>query len=103
MTDLTWKTLASTYVHKGPWATLRHDVCEMPDGRIKDPYFVLEYPNWSNAVALTHDGKIVLVRQYRHAAEIVSLELLGGVIEHGEDPAEGIKRELLEETGYAFD
>jgi len=100
MKDLTWKTLSSTYEHTGPWATLRRDRCEMPDGRIKDPYYVLEYPNWSNAVAITEEGKILLVRQYRHAAEIVSLELPGGVIEKDEDPKDGIKRELLEETGY---
>jgi len=103
MKDLTWKTLSSTYEHTGPWATLRRDRCEMPDGRIKDPYYVLEYPNWSNAVAITEEGKILLVRQYRHAAQIVSLELPGGVIEKGEDPKDGIKRELLEETGYLFE
>lgn len=103
MRDLTWKVLSSEYVHRGAWATLRHDCCEMPDGRIKDPYFVLEYPNWCNAVAITDEGKIIMVRQYRHAAKIVSLELPGGVIEKGEQPEEGIKRELLEETGYLFD
>jgi len=103
MEDLTWKTLSSTYEHTGPWATLRRDRCEMPDGRIKDPYYVLAYPNWSNAVAITDEGKILMVRQYRHAAEIISLELPGGVIEKDEDPKDGIKRELLEETGYLFD
>jgi len=103
MKDLTWKTLSSTYEHTGPWATLRRDRCEMPDGRIKDPYYVLEYPNWSNAVAITEEGKILLVRQYRHAAQIISLELPGGVIEKGENPKDGIKRELLEETGYLFE
>jgi 8-oxo-dGTP pyrophosphatase MutT (NUDIX family) len=101
--DLRWKVLSSEYTHKGPWATLRRDKCEMPDGRIKDPYYVLEYPNWCNAVAITEEGKIVMVRQYRHAAEIVSLELPGGVIEPGEAPETGVKRELLEETGYQFD
>ncbi|MEO6524467.1 MAG: NUDIX hydrolase [Mucilaginibacter sp.] len=103
MRNLTWKKLSSTYVHTGPWATLRRDTCELPDGRINDSYYVLEYPNWSNAVAFTEEGKILMVRQYRHAAEIVSLELPGGVIEKGEDPADAIKRELLEETGYSFD
>jgi len=43
-----------------------------------------------------------MVRQYRHAAQVVSLEIPGGVIEAGEDPVEGMKRELLEETGYEF-
>ncbi len=103
MKDLTWKTLSSTYIHKGPWATLRSDKCEMPDGKIVDEYYVLEYPDWGNAVALTDEGKILMVKQYRHAAKIVSLELPGGVIESHENPLEGIKRELLEETGYLFE
>jgi ADP-ribose pyrophosphatase len=102
MSELNWKILSSTYIHKGPWATLRSDKCEMPDGTIVDDYYVLEYPNWANAVALTEDNKILMVRQYRHAANIVSLEIPGGVIEDGENPEEGMRRELLEETGYAF-
>jgi ADP-ribose pyrophosphatase len=102
MSELNWKTLSSTYIHQGPWATLRSDKCEMPDGTIVGDYYVLEYPNWANAVALTQDNKILMVRQYRHAANIVSLEIPGGVIEDGENPEEGMRRELLEETGYAF-
>jgi 8-oxo-dGTP pyrophosphatase MutT (NUDIX family) len=103
MKDLRWKKLSSHYLHKGPWATLRSDRCEMPDGRIVEDYYVLEYPNWVNAVAITDDNKILMVQQYRHAAEIVSIELPGGVIEAGESPEAGLKRELLEETGYQFD
>ncbi|RFZ92228.1 NUDIX hydrolase [Mucilaginibacter conchicola] len=103
MTELTWKTLSSTYIHKGPWATLRTDKCEMPDGRIVEDYYVLEYPNWVNAVAITDEGKVLMVRQYRHAAKIVSLEIPGGVIDEGEEPMQAMRRELLEETGYQFD
>lgn len=103
MKDLRWKKLSSHYLHKGAWATLRSDRCEMPDGRIVEDYYVLEYPNWVNAVAITEEGKILMVQQYRHAAEIVSIELPGGVIEAGESPEDGLKRELLEETGYRFD
>ena len=101
--QLKWKRLSSYYIHKGPWATLRSDRCEMPDGRIVEDYYVLEYPNWVNAVAITEDGKILMVQQYRHAAGIVSIELPGGVIEAGESPEAGLRRELLEETGYQFD
>ena len=101
--NLEWKLIHSEYVHKGPWATLRADKCEMPDGRIVDEYFVLEYPNWVNAVALTTENKIVMVRQYRHAANIVSLEIPGGVIDGDEAPLDAVRRELLEETGYQFD
>lgn len=100
--DLIWKKLSSTYIHKGPWATLRSDRCQMPDGRIVEDYYVLEYPDWVNAVAITDDNKILMVKQYRHAAEIVSTELPGGVVEAGESPEDALKRELLEETGYLF-
>lgn len=102
-TQLIWKKLSSRYLHKGPWATLRTDKCEMPNGHIVEDYYVLEYSNWVNAVALTEDNKILMVHQYRHAAEIVSLEIPGGVIDDGELPEQAIRRELLEETGYQFD
>jgi 8-oxo-dGTP pyrophosphatase MutT (NUDIX family) len=103
MQNLTWKVLSSEYIHKGPWATLRTDKCEMADGRIVPAYYVLEYPNWVNAVAVTEENKILMVKQYRHAAEIVSLEIPGGVIDGDEKPEDAMRRELLEETGYQFD
>ncbi|HEY4327440.1 MAG TPA: NUDIX hydrolase [Mucilaginibacter sp.] len=100
--NLIWKKLSSHYIHKGPWATLRTDKCEMPNGHIVEDYYVLEYSNWVNAVAVTEDNKILMVNQYRHAAEIVSLEIPGGVIDAGELPEQALHRELLEETGYLF-
>lgn len=102
MQELNWKLLSSEYLIKDSWATLRADTCQMPNGKIIKPYYVLEYPNWGNVVALTDDNKVILIRQYRHAAGEVILELPGGCIETGESLEEGIKRELLEETGYAF-
>ena len=103
MEILKWEKLSSRYLVKERWATLRVDTCKLQNGTVKDDYFVLEYPDWANAVALTKDNKIVLVRQYRHAADIISLEIPGGVVEPGENPQDGVKRELLEETGYSFE
>jgi len=103
MEILKWQKLSSTYLVKEKWATLRVDTCELPNGKVKDDYYVLEYPNWVNAVALTKENKIILVRQYRFAADIISLEVPGGVIDEGEEPETAIKREMLEETGYSFE
>ncbi len=103
MEILKWQKLASKYLVKEKWATLRVDTCKLPNGTVKDDYYVLEYPNWVNAIALTRENKIILVRQYRFAAEIISLEVPGGVIDDGEDPETAVKRELLEETGYSFE
>jgi len=102
MEILKWEKLSSTYLVKEKWATLRVDSCKLQDGNIKDDYYVLEYPNWVNAIAITEQGKLIMVRQYRHAADIVSLEVPGGVIDGDELPEDAIRRELLEETGYTF-
>lgn len=103
MTEQKWKILSSTYIHKGPWATLRYDRCEMPDGKIVPDYYVLEYPNWVNVAAFTEDNRMLMVKQYRHAAGIISTEVPGGVIDPGEQPIDAARRELMEETGYQFD
>lgn len=103
MDDLKWEKLSSEYLIKQPWATMRKDVCRMPDGTIVNDYYVLEYSDWANAVAITEDNEVLLIKQYRHAADVVLLEIPGGVIDKGEDPKTAIRRELLEETGYQFD
>jgi ADP-ribose pyrophosphatase len=97
-----WDKLSTRYLVREKWATLRVDTVKLQNGPVKDDYFVLEYPEWVNAVAVTEDNKIVMVRQYRHAADIISLEIPGGVVDPGEKPEVAIKRELLEETGYSF-
>jgi len=98
-----WKVLQSEYLVNAPWAVLRKDRCEMPNGHIVPEYYVLEYPNWVNIVALTKEKEVILVKQYRHGADIISLEIPGGVIDEGEDALMAAKREMLEETGYVFE
>lgn len=96
-----WKTLESEYLlHRAPWMTVRKDTVELPDGRINDAFYVLEYPDWINVIAITADGKFVMERQYRHGLGETCLEICAGVIEKGETPLEAAKRELYEETGY---
>ena len=57
-------------------------------------------PDWVNVVAVTPEGKIVLVRQFRFGSNSLWLEVPGGVMEKGEDPITAGVRELSEETGY---
>lgn len=82
---------------------MRKDVCRMPNGHIVPEYYVLEYPDWVNMVALTTENEFILVKQYRHGVKQDVLEVPGGVIDPGEDALSAAKREMLEETGYRFD
>lgn len=96
-----WKTLESHYLIKRPWLTARCDKVEMADGSVHDEFYVLEYPDWINVIAITEEGDFVFVEQYRHGLDDVFLELVAGTVEEGEDPLDAARRELLEETGYA--
>ena len=79
-------------------------VCEStvtaPDGSPRAPVYTLENPDWCNVVAITENDELVLVRQLRFGTRELSLELPGGMLQPGEDPARGVLRELREETGY---
>lgn len=84
----------------GPWLSVRQELVEMPSGHQIPTWFVLEFPNWINVIALTDDGQMVMVDQYRHALGETHYELVAGVIDPGESPLEAAKRELSEETGF---
>jgi 8-oxo-dGTP pyrophosphatase MutT (NUDIX family) len=98
-----WKVLESTYLFNQPWLTVRKDTCLTPGGKTISSFYVMEYPEWANAFCLTKDGRVVMVKQYRHGLGVESIELPGGVVDEGEKIEEGMRRELLEETGYQFE
>ena len=103
MRDLKWKILSSEYLFNDLWFKVRKDICESPEGKIIDPYYVYEFPEWATAFALTEDNKVIMVRQYRHPVGEVIIELPGGCVDDTDkDLQSAIARELLEETGYAF-
>jgi 8-oxo-dGTP pyrophosphatase MutT (NUDIX family) len=98
-----WKVLETAYLFKQPWLTVRKEKCELPNGKVMEAYYTLEYPTWVTAVALTTDEKVVMVKQYRHGLDVVSIETPGGVVDEGESVEAAIARELMEETGYRFE
>ena len=101
--SLKWQTLSSEYLFNDLWFKVRRDVCKTPQGKIVDPYYVYEFSEWVTAVAVTEEGKIVMVRQYRHALRDECIEFPGGCVDATDkDFSAAIRRELLEETGYSF-
>ena len=98
-----WKILSSEYLFSDLWFRVRKDKCITPEGKLVDPYYVYEFPDWVTALAITEDQKIVMVRQYRHALGETCLEIPGGCVDDTDpDFQTAIARELLEETGYQF-
>lgn len=99
-----WEKLNSEEVANYRIFKMRRDVRRSPRTGTDHSFFVLESPNWVNVVALTADEQVVMIHQFRHGTAEITLEIPGGMVDpHENDPAEAIRRELLEETGYVAD
>lgn len=60
-----WQTVSSKYLFRRPWLTVRCEDMLLPNGNHIPEYYILEYPDWVNTIAITKEGKFVFVRQYR--------------------------------------
>ena len=84
---------------KDPWVYVLRDAVEFPDGhRATYTRVVNRYENGAAALPL-YQGKIVLIRHFRHPLRKSILEIPRGAIEVGDTPEEAVKRELMEEIG----
>lgn len=95
-----WELVSSEYLFRRPWLTARRDVVRLPNGTEIPEFYVLEYPDWVNIIAVTANGEFVMIRQYRHGIDQTRYELVAGCVDPGEDPLTAAKRELYEETGF---
>lgn len=96
-----WTVLSSKYLIQKDWCTVRIDSVQLKNGNVIPDYYVLEYPNWANVIAITKDNEFIFVYQYRHGLQETFYELPAGVCDDTDSsPLESAQRELLEETGY---
>lgn len=94
-----WKTTGSEVIYENPWLRLREDKVIRPDGN-PGIYSVIETRIAVGVVALTTNGEICLVGQYRYPTERYSWEIVEGGTDDDEKPLETGKRELQEEAGF---
>lgn len=83
-----------------PWVAIIEREVEFAPGVTTELYHAVGQQDYIAIVAMTPDGKIPIVRQYRPALERFTWELPAGLVDEGEAAAETCKRELMEETGF---
>ena len=93
------KILKSEIIYEGQAFGVRRDELIEPTG-VRTIREVVTHPGSVVVLPVLPDGRIVMVRQYRHATRQYLWELVAGRLERGENPKTGAQRELIEETGY---
>jgi ADP-ribose pyrophosphatase len=95
-----WKTISSRPVYQNPWATVREDIAEMPNGKTTI-YGVVECGECVGVLPFVDDSHVILIRQYRYVFdENDRWEMPTGGVKPHESLQEAAHRELREETGF---
>ncbi len=97
----TWKRKTSKQIADCRVFKVREDFCERTSDRAEHTFFVVENPDWTNVIALTKEKQVILIEQFRHGTEEITLEIPGGMVDADEEPIVSAARELVEETGYS--
>jgi ADP-ribose pyrophosphatase len=95
-----WQVLSETTLISRHWLAIKEQHVRLGNGHEIEQFHLILGPNWTAVLCLTQAEEVVFVRQYRHGAGELVLELPAGVIDVGEEPRAAAERELLEETGF---
>ncbi len=95
-----WERTGSEQVADCRIFSVRRDLCINPRDGGRHNFYCLEMPDWINVIPLTSGGEVVMIEQYRHGTNSITLEIPGGMVDAGEDARTAALRELFEETGY---
>ncbi|MFO7661716.1 MAG: NUDIX hydrolase [Chloroflexota bacterium] len=98
-----WEKIGSEHLGDFRIFGIRQDTSRSPRTGLTHTFYVLESPDWINVIPLTPEGKVVMIHQYRHGIEEITLEVPGGMVDDDEEPAVSAARELSEETGFEAD
>lgn len=98
-----WELLEEYDISPSSWFPLFRHKVKLPNGRIVDDYYLSKVGDVSMIVPITIKKEIVFVRQYKHGAGEVIIELPAGRIKTGHKPGDVAVNELVEETGYHTD
>ncbi|HWT80643.1 MAG TPA: NUDIX hydrolase [Candidatus Acidoferrum sp.] len=95
----TWTRRGTRTLYQSAHVVVREDALQLPDGREK-AYPVMALGSSVGILPLLSDGRVILVRQYRHITRDFSWEIPGGGMLADEPPEDAAQRELREESGY---
>jgi ADP-ribose pyrophosphatase len=96
-----WTIEKSEIVLDNKWMKVRRDTCLLPTGQCINDYYLWLGNDFSMVFGLTEDSQVILVRQYKHGAQDIVVELPAGLVDKTDpNPQAAAARELKEETGY---
>lgn len=97
-----WQKIDEKLIKADGYRKILEKTFKLPDGKIKG-FEIKKEGDVVCVLPITSDNKIILAKQFRPGPEKILLELPGGALSKEDTPAEGAKKELLEETGYIGD
>jgi ADP-ribose pyrophosphatase len=96
----TWQTLSEETVFEArPIVRVVRQQVRTGAGRVIPDFYQVLLRRFTLCVPVTVQGKVLVIRQYKHGPGRVSITFPGGFVDEGEDPQAACRRELLEEAG----